>query len=137
MREIKFRGYNKEFTGNHFVYGETVLFQKYRKQWVMLIENELGEQWIDIDKPQQYIGIKDKNGKEIYEGDIVAVPFEECRIGAKEDIYNYSVIWIDEECRFCLVGNDELLGRPCCAYGNMLRSEVVGNLYENRQLLQQ
>lgn len=123
MREIKFRGYNKDFGGNHFVYGETILFQECRQQWVMLIENELGEQWVDIKEPQQYVGINDKNGTEIYEGDILVWEEGGCRNTIPHwVIYDYTGFKLSNERYHKTIIDPSWY-------------EVVGNIYENPELL--
>ena len=73
----------------------------------------------------QYTGLKDKNDKEIYEGDIV-----------RHKTYGYSVVktgvvrWIDNETRFTfdVIGTNEKL--LIDEY-----DEVIGNIYENPELL--
>lgn len=124
MREIMFRGYNKDFDGDHFVYGETILFQEYRQQWVMLIENELGEQWVDIKEPQQYVGINDKNDSEIYEGDIV-IAYDEMI----DTICKGQIAWDECECGFCIKGSEPTF------IGYYPELEVIGNIYENQELV--
>lgn len=75
--------------------------------------------------PMQCTGLKDKNGKLIYEGDIVEV------IPDKE----YAVIkWNNESVRFDIrIKNSTSIYRFTTFCGDEL--EVIGNIYENPELL--
>ena len=73
----------------------------------------------------QYIGIEDKNKKEIYEGDIVRID------GEKE---NFLVVWVCDTARFGLQSETQLFYfEPFCSS----RIEVIGNKYENPELTQE
>lgn len=74
----------------------------------------------------QYTGLKDKNGKEIYEGDIVKVfTNKEWRIG--KIIYEHSGFTID------VTNNKELEYGRTSILENL--TEVIGNIYDNPELL--
>ncbi|WP_411502945.1 YopX family protein [Brevibacillus centrosporus] len=72
----------------------------------------------------QFTGLRDKNGKEIYEGDIV-------RLNDCGDIFDHVVRWIEEEACFVFDAGDW--------YGpgdmDFKRCEVIGNIYEKPESL--
>ena len=76
----------------------------------------------------QYTGLKDKNGKEIYEGDMLRID--------KED-YKYIVKFYDG----CFVGVNKYDEHyeQAKILGNLfaLEREVIGNIYENSELLKE
>ncbi len=59
MREIKFRAWDKT--------------EKVMKVFSYGIFNRMPDKFEDLSKPMQNTGLKDKNGVEIYEGDILEV----------------------------------------------------------------
>ena len=76
----------------------------------------------------QYTGLKDKNGKEIYEGDLVRLyEYPWMKIKRPE-----IVKWVDYACGFEPF-NDEIKGYGYPSAGEM--AEVIGNIHENPELL--
>jgi len=83
----------------------------------------------------QYTGLKDKNGKEIYEGDIVKY-----RSHPRKAIIG-EVIYSDNRAQFLVKSNHYVssTGRETWDYdsfGTQNYLEVIGNIHENPELIQ-
>ena len=145
-REIKFRAWCKEISWRngeeiteYYMENdiETIKLEKTENYPMGCFIGKLGR-WCGVHEAvfMQFTGLTDRNIKDIYEGDIVKVYFNEARIGAKAENYLYVVEFIKSTASFELVGHDELLGKPCLAVGNQYIMEVVGNIFENPELLE-
>lgn len=85
----------------------------------------------------QYTGLKDKNGKEIYEGDIVKIDDDVAKVFKIKSIGKVKYF----EGLF-LVQNGDIIGllSSLFALSNInyrLRGRVIGNIYDNPELLEE
>ena len=80
----------------------------------------------------QSTGLKDKNGKEIFEGDVVQ--FEDCSEASDFLYINTGII---EWCQggFHVTNRDSVLMEDLLD-GDSLDVTIIGNIYENRELLE-
>ena len=142
MRDIKFRAWDKarkqmiqsenilkicfvrtEHTPNLIVYTDRKInhFEEIREQ---------DKKYCNEFELLQYTGLKDKNGKEIYGGDIIYWSY-----GDFED--NVVVFWDDEHLRWSIYRIVNKLAIDCLyEYSKSDEIEVIGNIYENPELLE-
>lgn len=125
MREILFRG--KRIDDGEWLYGHYV--HQYGADMIYLpdgVDREYGFDYYHIDKETvgQYTGLTDRNGKKIFEGDIIKNIAGHVYCGS----YTYTVVW---RCGwFCGEGGVVDIQPEyfnCC--------EVIGNIHDNPELL--
>lgn len=140
MREILFRG--KRIDNGEWVYGNLV---KSNEKYFIYYEepdemcqtgNWLFYKEVDPETVGQYTGLTDKNGKKIFEGDIVLFEDEspsnyeyhdctEMRCGAIE--YGDNCFYITDR---IAVEMEDLI------YDGELDAEIIGNIHDNPELLE-
>ena len=132
MREILFRG--KRIDNGEWVYGD--LQHDYNGE-PRCISDYCGANPVDPSTVGQYTGLKDKNGKQIFEGDILSIPFEEDRSPYEENsiYYEKGEVYFDTERYGWYVRfreyNEEI---SLWEYDNT-DIEVISNIYDNPELL--
>ena len=135
MREYKFRGKPTKnnasyFEEKEFVYGSLVIAND--KHYILLdvLDNIKRDDYevymieVIAETVGQYTELKDKNGKEIYEGDIVYIAAEDER---------GIIRWDNETARYVVI-YDNIITDFDNWYGEDL--EVIGNIYDNPELLE-
>lgn len=138
MREIKFRG---RTPSGKWVYGDLHI----RTIHPHIHTEPCSKSIIDSDTIGQFTGFKDKNGKEIYEGDIV----RKKEIGGYGYEYVGVVRYYEEDCRFAIditatnefstralftVG-ESVINDGYCTIKYTTEYEILGNVYDNPELL--
>lgn len=85
---------------------------------------------VDVETICQYTGLKDRDGKDIFEGDVI-----EGGDYNDEDGYG-EIIWDDDTARFAIIGRhgNNLISDFDNYYGHELR--VIGNIYDNPELVE-
>lgn len=105
--------------------------------------NKIVKSYIDYDYKlisiEQCTGLKDKNGKLIYEGDILKYTSKPTNTQKNNPEYkpfteNYSVVWEDFYTGYNLRNKEKV---NCFNLGIMTKDcEIIGNIYENPELLE-
>ena len=137
MRDIKFRGKFLDDTsewlyGNYVYIEDDVFHHKIADKSGLLLD-------IDNNTIGQYTGLKDKNGKEIYEGDIVKVKLykgeeEKYFIGKVEYFGSNFIVDADNNSEYHVYDLD---GFGIDYRYNLEDCEVIGNIYDNLELLEE
>ena len=121
MKEWKFRGFDA-VGSKGWVYGDLVHNIKITKEKdvprVMVGGYEVVPESVGL-----CTGIKDKDGKMIYGGDIVSVSYE------GKHIFNATIVWVDRFAGFYMDEEDEKIYSPIAKD----YVTVIGNVYDEQR----
>lgn len=140
MRELKFRAWH---VTNYVMYDPS---------------NEIGGLWSIPESPNgvvkygdnilmQYTGLKDKNGKEIYEGDVLEyIPYNKAHVHAEVRFGEFDAFWPTGEHGYSpAIGFYAVIGESEYSLIQMYSTkidgtpfetiEVIGNIHSNPELL--
>jgi uncharacterized phage protein (TIGR01671 family) len=137
-REIKFRG--KSVDNNEWVYGDLIhigngciIYQGSQSDYEITnrtdVAIELFDDEVSVVRPEtlgQFTGLRDKSGKEIYEGDIVECNGDICKVMYSN---HYAGFALDKKGWLYLHFFGEAFSNKDCL--------VIGNIHDNIELLKE
>lgn len=128
MREILFRG--KRVDNGEWETGSLVITRSGCSDEQVFITDKMTGYLTPVipETVDQYTGLTDKNGKKIFEGDIVNCVYD-------GDLRTYIVVWDKEELDFKATNGEESFGNNfrylCCNE----EVEIIGNIHDNPELM--
>ena len=130
MREILFRG--KRTDNGEWEYGD-LWCNPYGKRAVCIVspindQGTTGGNEVIPETVGQYTGLTDKNGRRVFEGDIVKF------YNGDGEYSPYEVRWQDSGFSVLMNGNPDLFDELDDFFSR--RCEIIGNIYDNPELLE-
>ena len=136
MREILFRG--KRVDNGKWVYGNLIDNECCKKPIIVEVDylneyGDCGEVSYEVDETTvgQFTGLTDKNGKKIFEGDILKIHRKS--IYSTEEYFFYKVDWGKDWNGWALISIKSAQSRYL---DNAYNGEVIGNIHDNPELLE-
>ena len=146
MREILFRGKRTDngewvegfyvclfekkngfYQANHYIFDGNIRFgeETYTGHWNYYQEVIVCKKKIDEKTLGQFTGMTDKNGKKVFEGDIIRKTNE----GRHPQIFTANI-------RTSFRANEEVYYGPCDHFNESCEYEIIGNVHDNPELLE-
>ena len=133
MREILFRG--KRVDNGEWIQGDIVQFPVHGVVRIVEQEPSYKDAEVDSDTVGQYTGLTDKNGRKIFEGDIIHLKYSQVFFGG-EYFGEYTAEVSYKEGCFITDGinNGDEIETPLSGFDND-ELEIIGNIHDNPELL--
>jgi uncharacterized phage protein (TIGR01671 family) len=123
MREILFRG--KRSDNGNWICGS--LFTRVGEYYIIPLPIITSKSKVAPETVGQFTGQFDKNGKKIFEGDIIKNEYE---VGKNQ---YFQITYNEDSMRWSVMNKYRIQGHLCHVFGSM---EVIGNIYDNLELLE-
>ena len=147
MREILFRAKSKNYRLNvkdkHWVYGSLVrgevLFPKKKEEYFIVELSNRGSCTYEVEPGTlcQYTGMNDKNGKRIWENDIISINTYDY-MEPSEDFLG-KVVYCEAWACWCIQQPDNEKPIPLCECEGSYQTDIFveGNVFDNPELLKE
>jgi len=140
MREIKFRG--KGIDNGEWIYGDLLQY----RVLPVIFDKELEQHEVDAETIGQFTGLRDGNGDEIYEGDIISRPvnpteWNKKHFGiTKKKMEKAEIRWDRDNACFEEQFHPGKTMHPCFDVLRLVDAQdevsIIGNIYENPELME-
>ena len=133
MREILFRG--KRVDNGEWIQGDIVQFPVHGVVRIVEQEPSYKDAEVDSDTVGQFTGLTDKNGRKIFEGDIIHLEYSQVFFGGVYFGEDTAEVSYKEGC-FITDGtnNGDEIETPLSGFDND-EVEIIGNIHDNPELL--
>ena len=133
MREILFRG--KRVDNGEWIQGDIVQFPVHGVVRIVEQEPSYKDAEVDSDTVGQYTGLTDKNGKKIFEGDIIHLEYSQVFFGGEYFGEYTAEVSYKEGCFITNgINNGDEIETPLSGFDND-ELEIIGNIHDNPELL--
>ena len=133
MREILFRG--KRLDNGEWIQGDIVQFPVHGVVRIVEQESSYKDAEVDSDTVGQFTGLTDKNGRKIFEGDIIHLEYSQVFFGGVYFGEYTAEVSYKEGCFITDgINNGDEIETPLSGFDND-ELEIIGNIHDNPELL--